>query len=210
MKTKIFFAAAVAALTSTVAVAGNLATTGAIYMHGDPGSYVGGGIDATWTHGVDGVLSEQNSGTNGVELNFNNGSDWTFDFYAPTYDPKTNTLSGQPLQVGMYTGATRYPFNSPTLPGLSVYGDGRGDNQSSGWFDVLDIGFNADGSLARLAVDFKQFDENTTMSGPGTYGSIRFNSNIALDLTPIPEPSTWVLMGIGMLGTAYVVRRRQA
>src|ERR1700761_507255 len=34
---------------------------------------------------------------------------------------------GQTLQPGFYSNATRYPFEAYNAPGLSLYGDGRGD-----------------------------------------------------------------------------------
>lgn len=198
---------AIALMACVIQAHATIATTGQIYLKGDPGSWVGGGLDVTWTHGVDGVLYANESSTNGLSLLFNNGGSWNFDFFAPMYNPSTNTVDGQPLSVGMYTGAQRYPFNSPTKPGLAVSGDGRGDNILSGWFNVLDIGYDGSGHVSRFAVDFKQFDETSTSSGPGTYGSIRFNSDIPLNLTPVPESSTMMMMGIGLVGIVGLSRR---
>jgi hypothetical protein len=201
--------AAVAATSVATPAAANLATTASVYLKSDPGSYVGGGIGApavTWTHGVDGIFSGGQSFNQSVSISYTGDNAWTFQFAAPTYDPVANTNAGQSLAVGYYDKATRFPFNSPTRPGISVFGAGRGNNQQSGWFNVLDIGIGVTGDIDRLAIDFRQYDENLSMSGPSLYGSLRFNS--AIPLTPVPEPATALLFAGGLAVVARVVRRR--
>ena len=192
-----------------------LATNAAVYLQSDPGSYVGGGIGAqnvTWIHGVDGIFSSSSIGPGKALISYQGSAYWSFDFAAPTYNPQTNTTTGTPLQVGMYLNATRYPFNSPTRPGMSISGNGRGNNVSNGWFNVLDVAFDGSGNLLRLAVDFKQYDETTTMSGPGIFGSLRYNApGIALNTTgvaSVPVPAAAWLFGSGLLGLIGMARRK--
>ncbi|MES2366828.1 MAG: hypothetical protein V4563_13200 [Pseudomonadota bacterium] len=193
----------------------SLATNAEIYLQSDPGSWVGGAIGApnvTWIHGVDGIFSSSGGGPGGALIQYQGSAPWTFEFVAPTYDTQTNTNTGTPLHVGMYLNATRYPFNSPTTAGMSIYGNGRGDNISDGWFNVLDVAFDGSGNLLRLAVDFKQYDETNTMSGPGLFGSLRYNdSGIALNTTgvaPVPVPAAAWLFGSGLLGLIGISRRK--
>lgn len=195
----------------------SLANNAEVYLQGDPGSWVGGAIgtpNATWIHGIDGLFSSTTTSTGQIDINYQGAADWSFNFASPTYNPQTNTNTGTPLQDGMYLNATRYPFNSPTKPGMSIYGNGRGDNTSDGWFDILDIAFDSSGNLLRLAVDFKQYDETNTMSGPGMFGSLRYNDpGIALNTTgvaPTPVPATVLLLGSGLLGLAGASRRKEA
>jgi hypothetical protein len=202
--------AAVIAVAAHAAAASTLANTATVFLNSDPGSYVGSGLGApyvTWVHGVDGVFS---AGPNyadykrGVDIAYHGTDYWSFEFSAPSYDPVTNTNDGQALHVGLYTGAQRFPFNSPTRPGIDISGAGQGNNTETGWFNVLDIGYDEAGELSTFAVDFKQFDEAGTA---GLYGSLRYNSSIAINA--VPEASTSALMLLGLAFGAAALRRRQ-
>lgn len=196
-----------------------LATFGSIYLNAEQGSWVGGGIGAkevTWTHGNEGIFNIATNDSNyGAFITFNDGKWWSFDFVAPSFSLLSNTNNGNPLQVGFYNNATRYPFNSPTRPGLNFSGNGRGNNMLGGWFDILEIEYSPTfNDLIKLAVDFRQFDERENMSGPSTFGSLRINSNLALNytgqvLTPVPEADTYALLGIGLLFLGFTIRNKR-
>ena len=183
-----------------------LAMDAEVSLQSDPGSYVGGGIGApsvTWVHGIDGIFyggPNYGSFLRGVDISYQGDNYWDFQFAAPSYDRATNTNDGQPLHVGMYTHAQRFPFNSPTKPGINIDGAGRGNNTESGWFDVLQISYDAQGNLDKFAVDFKQFDESNTEIG--LYGSLRFNSDIPVHLSAVPEPTTDLMLLLGLAGVA--------
>jgi hypothetical protein len=197
---------------SQAAAAQELATTASVYMYSQPGNYIGqalGQQQVEWVHGVDGIFeasANYDNNLDGVDISYDNGSLWNFQFAAPSYNAATNTNNGQPLEAGLYTLAQRYPFNSPTRPGLTISGNGAGDNQDSGWFDVLNISYNPNGTLASFAVDFEQYD-NANESGPGLYGELRFNSDIPID--PVPLPGTLGLLLSGTLCAALFIRRRR-
>lgn len=114
---------------------------------------------------------------------------WFLDFAGPY---------GQELQPGAYLNATRYPFQNFNVPGLSFYGNGRGDNQDSGYFDVLQATYGSDGSVLSFAADFLQIDENNTAAW--SRGSFRYNSDVPLT---IPEPASIALVGLGLAGIAF-------
>lgn len=185
-----------------------LATTGAVYLNAEPGSYVGGGIGAsevTWTHGAEGLFSISTNFDEGATVSFDDGNRWSFTFAAPTYNPVTNMNDGNRLDIGFYNNATRFPFNSPTRPGLNFSGNGRGNNQLGGWFDVLEVVYDLNNDILSLAVDFRQFDESEPMIGPSTFGSLRINSNIILNtaglpLSQVPVPAAVWLFGSALLG----------
>ncbi len=100
---------------------------------------------------------------------------WTLDLYA---------AADQPLSIGSYTGAVRFPFNEPGTPGLSFTGNGRGNNTLTGSFQVLDATVADDGTLLSFAADFVQYDEG--WQNWWNKGSIRFNSDLPILLTPEP------------------------
>jgi hypothetical protein len=193
------------------------ATTGSVYLNAEPGSWVGGGIGAsevTWTHGVEGLFSITTNFDQGASVRFDDGRYWSFDFVAPTYNPETNTNNGNRLEVGFYNYATRFPFNSPTRPGLDFSGNGRGNNRLGGWFDILEVVYGEDDEILKLAVDFRQFDESESMTGPSTFGSLRINSDIALNFTGspisgVPVPAAVWLFGSGLIGLAGISKRKK-
>src|SRR5262249_17940666 len=80
------------------------------------------------------------------------------------------------LVAGTYEGATRYPFQSPTVPGLSISGDGRGCNTLTGRFVVLDVTYGPTGDVLGFAADFEQHCEG---GSDALFGSIRFRSGDA-------------------------------
>ena len=108
---------------------------------------------------------------------------FSFDFAAP---------AGQALAVGDYSVCKRYPFQSSLECGLSVSGHGRGCNELSGGFKVLEIERDGSGKLTKFAANYYQDCENT---GQKLYGQIRFKSTAAIDLTcntivtPTPTPT---------------------
>ena len=78
------------------------------------------------------------------------------------------------LTPGDYAGATRWPFQLASVPGLDFSGDGRGCNQSTDSFTVDDASY-ASGAIQSFAVHFLQGCENTQ---PPLYGEARFNSTV--------------------------------
>ena len=113
--------------------------------------------------------------------------------------------SGSDLQVGDYENATRAPFQDPGVPGLWFAANGRGSNQITGSFRVLDVSFASDNTITSLAVDFLQNDENGLLGQ--SYGSFRYQSNVPI--TTIPEPSTQALAILGLLVAAPMLRRQR-
>jgi len=193
-----------------------IVTTGSAYLNAEPGSWIGGGIGAsevTWTHGVEGIFSVGSNFDQGANVLFDDGNYWSFDFAAPSYNASTNTNDGNRLDIGFYDNATRFPFNSPTRPGMNFSGNGRGNNTLGAWFDVLEIEYDLVGEVISLAVDFRQFDESEDMLGASTYGSLRINSSIALNytggpLSQVPAPAAFLLFGSGLISLIGLAKRK--
>jgi len=113
--------------------------------------------------------------------------------------------SGSDLHVGDYPNATRAPFEAPGVPGLWFAANGRGDNEITGSFRILDIGFNPAGEIATLAVDFIQNDENGFLGQ--SRGSLRYNSDIPI--TVVSEPSTLAVALLLLAAFVYRAPRRR-
>src|SRR5262249_62435249 len=124
------------------------AQTSTLYLMSQPGDYVGGGQTVTYTD-ADGAFTASGIGANTVEFSFTSSDSahfWYVDLAA---------VRDQPVVPGMYEGATRYPFQSPTHAGLDISGDGRGCNESTGRFVVLEASFDAGGNVLSFAADFE-------------------------------------------------------
>jgi hypothetical protein len=132
----------------------------------EPGDYIGLGQQLTLTP-IDGVITARKA-FNLVALHFDGASDWDLELSAPI---------GQTLVLGAYEGATRRSFQSPAMPGLDVYGDGRGCNVLSGRFVVLEAAYSPDGDVQRFAADLEQHCEHIE---PALFASLRFNSTVPL------------------------------
>ncbi len=116
------------------------------------------------------------SGSNGhVSISFDNSDDshwFNLDFAAP--------IDGH-LQVGNFDDAERYPFQSPTKPGLSVVGDGEGCNEVSGRFVIYQAVFDNAGNPIKFAADLTQSCDG---SNPPLMAKIRYNSTVGIVTHP--------------------------
>jgi hypothetical protein len=140
-----------------------------LHFNSEPGDYIGGGVEQTWTT-ESGIFTASLNSDKVVSISFTGLDWWYLDFAGP---------NGQPLQPGPYENAARYPFQSPTQPGLSVSGNGRGCNTLSGRFDILEAVYTPSGEIERFAADFEQHCEGAE---PALFGSIRYNATVGFPL----------------------------
>lgn len=156
----------------------------AFYYTGSPLSFISGGKTATLTPagGYTFFVSVGVDDTNmlhGVSIEANNSAtidSWDAGFVAP---------QGQILGVGTYQNAMQTGSQTPSAPGLSFSGGFKGDDQSTGFFTILEITVS-NGTLISFAADFTQYDEGAQASW--NYGSIRYNSSIPLNVLPPVPP----------------------
>jgi len=148
-----------------------------LYFKSEPGDYIGGGVESFFASGEYNFYASSNF-YNGISLLVNNYSSpdpmnhhwWSMDFSAPY---------NAPLLPGAYETAARSPFQLPSQPGLSIYGDGRGCNTLTGRFDVLEADYAPGGEVVKFAANFEQHCEGGT---PALYGEVRFNSDIPISV----------------------------
>lgn len=190
------------------------ATTGAVYLEAEWGNHVGYELNGptTWMHGVDGIMygnDHISRANDGVNLFFQRGNDrWLMQFVAPAYDPGTGDATGNPLRPGLYDnvrGDWRFEPNNAGMLISSPLGEVW---DWSGWFNVREIAYAANGDLARFAVDFRQYD-TLDQSGPALIGSLRYNSSIAIHDVPEPASVALFVLALGLAGASVARRTRQ-
>jgi hypothetical protein len=177
----------------TIAAAQQLYAANVFYYKSSPTAWVGAGKTETLTPGTGYLFSgfkyeSQGAYTNamGFTVRTDDFSElWNLYFVGPNLTPPN---------VDLYTGAKRWPFQGNS-PGLSFFGNGRGDNTLTGEFRVLESSYSG-GTVQKFAVDFMQYDEGNL--NRWNWGSFRFNSDIPI--TPIPEPMSLLLLSLALLG----------
>lgn len=147
-----------------------------VTMHSDPGDYIGGGRDWSYTPanstvGIGGGREHVSFGIDGGD-----GSWWSGDFDPP---------QGDIIAPGPYENATRYPFNG-TGAGLDVGGNGRGCNELTGRFVVNEAVFDPGGRLKSFDATFEQHCEGAS---PALHGEVAYRAG---DTT---APAPWMVAG---------------
>jgi hypothetical protein len=144
-----------------------------ITLASDPGDYIGGGQNYSYTQ-ADSLITVTATGGS-LTVNVNGDQSWGGEFVLP------NTFSQ--LAVGVYTNLTRYPFHDAAVGGLSWSGEGRGCNTLIGTITINDVVY--DGlNLVEIDMEFEQHCEGGSAA---LRGDIYFNAN---DATSPPGPST--------------------
>ena len=138
---------------------------------------------------ADATFTASKNYDNGVSVSVSNSGNWYFlDFAAP---------GNVPLSVGVYENATRYPFQSPDAPGLSLTGNGAGCNTVTGRFEVKQIVYGAGDTIVSFHATFVQFCEGQP---PASVGEILYNSS---DPVPPRNHLTSSLTAYGTKGQPF-------
>ena len=147
-----------------------------LVMRSAPGDWVGAGRTHSYsTVNNDGFGWQVNGSLLTVSIT-------TADTY---YSIDMKAPNGERIEVGDYLRATRYPFNSPGVPGLDVTGDHRGCNESNGHFKVQEAVYNISGGLDRFRATFQQYCDG----GPPLTGEVRLGIVEAPPMPPVVPPT---------------------
>jgi hypothetical protein len=160
-----------AMLVSTVAASPAAAQVTSLTMQSEVGDWVGAGQTYSFTP-ADGSFTAFRNFDGGVSLSYS-GWDWSWwylDFAA---------AGGAPLAPGLYADAVRYPFQDPSQPGLSVYGDGRGCNTLAGTFEVKEVAYGVGDEILAFRATFEQHCEGQPAA---LTGEVRYNATVPLAL----------------------------
>jgi hypothetical protein len=154
---------AVLALSAAAFAAQAQTYSGTISWQSDPGDYLGMGGSGTYSEGVKAIGNTYNAA---VAISYfgtsaSGSPEWfTINLAAPY---------NQPLQVGRYDGATRYPFNAPGTPGLDVGTTGRGCNTGSGSFVIDQVKYGPRGYVETIVGSFEYGCDYSTGKIRGTF-----------------------------------------
>lgn len=160
--------------------------SGSLSFSGDAGDYISGGQSYAYsTAGGDSLTVSASTDDRVVSVSVGgaNGDWWYLDLAAP---------SGTALAAGTYTGATRYPFNASSEPGLSLDGNGRGCNTLTGDFTISDITFGPEGYVQQLDATYDQHCEGGTAA---LHGEVHIAN-------PAPPAALDLGLAVGVNGTA--------
>lgn len=151
------------------------------YYESDRGDSIGQGQTRYLTTNS-GVLSASTDAKSVIRASFSGqdqqSSIWWYMNFATAY--------GTELAPGRYNDAIREPFQSETGNGLSIYGNGRGCNRLTGYFEIFEIEFTSSNNeengyatynVSKLALDYVQ---NCEGAEPAMRGKIRINSSYKL------------------------------
>ncbi|MEU4876647.1 hypothetical protein [Streptomyces sp. NPDC021608] len=169
-------------------------TQGSFAFGGDEGDYISGGRSYAYaTASQDRMDVSADDAGNAVHLQLNgaNGDWWSLDLAAP---------SGRVLAPGVYTGATRHPFNGPNEPGLDLSGNGRGCNTLTGEFTVADVEFGPQGYVRKLDATFEQHCEGGVAAARG---------EVHID-NPAPPAPLDLGLAVALDGTASALNGKAA
>ncbi len=133
-----------------------------LILDSQPGDDVGRGQHLTLLPS-DGTLSGFRNFLNGVSLEFGSDLSWLLDFAAP---------DGQPLAVGTYPGAQRFPFEAAGRPGLSVVSDFGACNTVTGSFEIKQVVYGPNNTVSGFWATFEQHCDG---AGPALLGEVRLN-----------------------------------
>lgn len=142
--------------TYTVAENGTLTTAPTVtslLLDSDLGNYIGQSDYYRYTP-YTGLFTATRNFDNGVSISYTEpgvgGHWWYLDFAA---------ANDQLLTPGLYPGATRYPFQAATVPGVSVGGDGRGYNMLTGEFTVNQVIYGTGNQIISFDATFQEYGD---------------------------------------------------
>jgi hypothetical protein len=132
----------------------------------ETGDYIGQGENRVWTP-ANSIISLSAGRGSLVTVNIRDADYWSMDFAPP---------DGKPLHPGRYQNLDRYPFYNPVFGGFDASGDGRGCNELSARFEILEnVRDPATGEVQRFAANFEQSCEKFM---PPLRGEVRYNSSV--------------------------------
>jgi hypothetical protein len=175
-----------------------------LVLKGSPNGYLLGDRTLTLTPN-DGQFVVQTRGSTGIQVNFHGPG---IEFWLLNFS--TQRLIRRDLTPGYYPDAMRWPFEDPGHPGLDVEGEGRGCNEVTGNFTILDSRVDFTTGTPTVLSFAATFEDHCEGGPAAVTGHIYYNYEAPIEPTivsfsPLPEaalstPYADTLVGAG--GTA--------
>jgi hypothetical protein len=137
-------------------------------LHSDPGDYIGGGGDATYTPAASEIYAQFFTRYVHFGVDYGDLNGW----FVP---PKGGTLA-----PGTYENVKRYPFNGDAA-GLAVDTGGRSCNTVTGHFTITTITFDSHGALRTFGATFEQHCDGAE---PALHGELDLRAGDTTTLAP--------------------------
>jgi hypothetical protein len=120
----------------------------------------------------------------------------------------TGEVNGTAISSLLSTGSFPTGFLNVPNDNLLIYPGTFGFNSPS-YFDDAGVSFTVGSGRTEYDVNLNDtfFFENAVTGGNHSSNKIEFDS-VSVDPAPVPEPSTLMLLGTGILGAAGAIRRR--
>lgn len=174
--------------------------------------FAGSSLQAATIVNLDGMANASLNGANAVILNLDAGEyDLNFVQGAFTAFTRFSGVSGcDALGAKCITGfenSARFVINGTTfLFGDGAASGGLGPQATGGYYSTAAQSFGASSAFntkfslaAPSSVSFYLFDDNLGDNSGG----------VSLAVAAVPEPTTWMLMLLGMAGIGFTMRRKE-
>lgn len=147
-------------------------------MVSDAQDYIGQGQDRIFYTGSGSVSGDASFLT--VSVSGGNLGDYYRMQFAPA--------PGEQLQASSYEDAVRATSRESGIPGIDIFGDGRGCNRVSGRFEVKEMGLAPDGIVQSLWILYEHHCEGHLAA---LFGEVRYNVGTSGDLLVAPSSVRW-------------------
>ena len=157
-----------------------------LVLKGSPNSYLLGDTTLTLTP-ANGVFALQTRGSTGIQVNFNGAG---LEFWILNFS--TERLIRRDLTPGYYPDAMRWPFEDAGHPGLDVGGEGRGCNEETGNFTILDSKIDFTTGTPTVLSFAATFEDHCEGGPAAVTGHIYYKYEVPIEpaivsFSPLPE-----------------------
>ncbi len=140
-----------------------------IRLNGHSGDFISKGQEKTFKADVDKFIIRKIASDKGLSFSVDakpeEGRTWGAHY---SFEFASDSIS--PFEKRIYLGATRYPFNGPTEPGLDISGGGSGCNSLNGSFRVFY--YKETETHLTFYADYIQHCDNRAVA---SWGSVRYD-----------------------------------